>query len=81
MGEVNGNGMPLDLVYFTAVSSTKSVRRAIKRGRVTSRGMIIPTRPYNNRGNTSSRNTHSRTLNEEKKKIYARLIDYRGQFM
>ena len=81
MGEVISNKMmPLDLFYYTAVSSVRSIRRAIKRGRVTPRGMMIPDRPFNNRGNTSVRNTHSRSFNEEKKKIYARLSDYRRQF-
>jgi hypothetical protein len=39
----------LFLRSYTAVSKFKSVRRAIKRGRVSMWGDIYPRRPYNNR--------------------------------
>lgn len=57
--------------YFQAVDKFKSIRRAMKRGLVTPIGIIAPKRPFNNRGNTSTRKgVHSRVMNEEKKQIY-----------
>ena len=59
------------LLTFEGVQKYKSVNRAIKRGHVTSYGMIMPDRPYNNRSNTSKRKgIHSRKNNELKRKIY-----------
>lgn len=67
-----------ELVEFTGVSKFKSVNRAIKRGHITSYGIIIPDRPYNNRGNTSKRaNAHSRGTNEYKRKLYEQIRNYR----
>lgn len=62
---------------YLAATKFKSVRRAIKRGHVTPRGFLLPSRPFSNRGNTCKRGKHSRALNEEKKRIYARIIEYR----
>lgn len=64
---------------FTAVGIYKSVGRAIKRGHITSSGLIAPKRPFNNRANTSKRkNVHSRGTNEVKKKIYGQIRQYSG---
>ena len=69
--------MPLHLATYEAVRKYKSVRRAIRRGSVTSEGIIMPSRPFNNRGNSCKRGKHSRQMNEEKKRVYASIKDYR----
>ena len=79
MGVENLNGRvdKLDLIYYNAVSEFKSVRRAIRRSNVSPRGLIIPNRPFNNRGNTSTRtDIHSRSMNEYKKKLHEQLKQY-----
>lgn len=69
--EANKN-RPLNLMSYIATQRFKSVRRAIRRGNVNMFGTILPDRPFNNRGNTSSRKgKHSRSTNELKKRIYA----------
>lgn len=51
---------------YNAVSRFRSVRRAIKRGRVDLyTGIMYPNRPFNNR-----KPTNGRKLNELKKSIY-----------
>ena len=63
------------LMTFEAVRQVKSVKRAIKRGRVTPQGVLMPRRPYNNRANTSMRsNTHSRVNNQLKRGIYEHIV-------
>lgn len=62
---------------FVAVGKFKSVNRAIKRGLVTDSGTLIPRRPFNNRANTSRRDTHSRVFNEVRRSIYGQLKQYR----
>lgn len=69
--------MPLHLVTYEAVRKYKSVRRAIRRGHVTSEGIIMPSRPFNNKKNSCKRGKHSRPMNEEKKRVYASIKDYR----
>lgn len=69
--------MPLHLVTYDAVRKYKSVRRAIRRGNVTSEGIIMPTRPFNNKKNSCKRGKHSRPMNEEKKRVYASIKEYR----
>ena len=69
--------MPLHLVTYEAVRKYKSVRRAIRRGNVTSEGIIMPSRPFNNKKNSCKRGKHSRPMNEEKKGVYASIKDYR----
>ena len=69
--------MPLHLVTYEAVRKYKSVRRAIRRGNVTSEGTIMPSRPFNNKKNSCKRGKHSRPMNEEKKRVYASIKDYR----
>lgn len=69
--------MPLHLVTYEAVRKYKSVRRAIRRGNVTSEGVIMPSRPFNNKKNSCKRGKHSRPMNEEKKRVYASIKDYR----
>ena len=68
--------MPLHLATYEAVRKYKSVRRAIRRGSVTSEGIIMPSRPFNNRKNSCKRGKHSRQMNEEKKRVYASIKDY-----
>lgn len=64
----------IKLYNFEAVSKFKSILRAIRKGRVTKYGVIIPKRPFNNRGNSNKKGKgHSRSLNELKKKIYGEL--------
>ena len=69
--------MPLHLVTYEAVRKYKSVRRAIRRGNVTSEGIVMPSRPFNNKKNSCKRGKHSRPMNEEKKRVYASIKDYR----
>ena len=64
----------LNLVYYNVISEFKSVRRAIRRGKVAWNGLLAPDKPFNNRGNTSNRtNVHSRSMNEYKKYPYGQL--------
>ena len=72
--------MPLHLATYEAVRKYKSVRRAIRRGDVTSEGIIMPSRPFNNRGNSCKRGKHSRQMNEKKKRVYASIKDYRRRY-
>lgn len=66
--------MLLHLNTYYGVEQFKSVRRAIRRGNCTITGIIVPKRPFNNRGNTSERSgKHSREFNELKKSIYGTL--------
>lgn len=61
----------LNLMSLEAVSKCRSIRRAIRRGKVTHYGVIAPRKPFNNRGNTCKRKgKHSRENNETKKVIY-----------
>lgn len=66
----------LYLRQFDAVRQFKSVRRAIRRGDVTESGIIVPRRPFNNRGNSSTRGSHSRKDNEFKKDMYEQITKY-----
>ena len=72
--------MPLHLATYEAVRKYKSVRRAIRRGSITSEGIIMPSRPFNNRKNSCKRGKHSRQMNEEKKRVYASIKDYRRRY-
>lgn len=67
----------LNLITYVAVGKFKSVRRAIRRGSVSPEGFIVPTRPFHNKKNSCKRGKHSRPLNEEKKRIFASVKDYR----
>lgn len=70
--------MALHLAAYYGVGKYKSVRRAIRRGHLTSDGILIPRRPFNTRANTSERvGIHSRSTNELKKQIYGQLKQYR----
>lgn len=58
-----------------SVKVFKSLGRAIRRGNITNKGYICPSRPFHNKKNTSKRkNVHSRKTNELKKQIYEQLI-------
>lgn len=57
----------LHLRTYEAVKRFKSVRRAIKRGRVSLDGVIYPKRPFNNAKHKKG------SLNDEKKRIYEQL--------
>ena len=73
----NGRIDELNFMYYDAVSKVKSIRRAIRRGKLAWNGLLAPDRPFNNRGNTSKRtNIHSRSMNEYKKRIYEQLKQY-----
>lgn len=59
------------------INKFKSVRRAIKRGHIIAM-QLAPKRPFNNRGNTTKRtNKHSRSINEQKKRIYGSITSKR----
>ena len=67
----------LHLITYDGVHRFKSIRRAMRRGHVTTEGIIMPRRPFNNKANTSKRNgVHSRSTNELKKKIYGQFKQY-----
>ena len=67
----------LHLIIYDGVHRFRSIRRAMRRGHVTTEGIIIPRRPFNNRANTSKRKgVHSRSTNELKKKIYGQFKQY-----
>ena len=67
----------LHLITYDGVHRFKSVRRAMRRGHMTSEGIVMPRRPFNNRANTSKRKgVHSRSTNELKEKIYGQLKQY-----
>lgn len=66
----------LNFSTYAAVGKFKSVRRAIRRGQVTSQGIIMPSRPFSNKKNSCKRGKHSRPMNEEKKRIYASIREY-----
>lgn len=69
--------MVLHLITYDAVHKFKSIRRAIRRGHVTTEGYIIPGRPFHNKANTCKRKgKHSRSMNELKKRIHAELKQY-----
>ena len=73
----NGRIDELNFMYYDAVSKVKSIRRAIRRGKLAWNGLLAPDRPFNNRGNTSKRtNIHSRSINEYKKRLYEQLKQY-----
>ena len=56
---------------FAAAKRVKSIRRSIKRGKISMIGTFLPKRPFNNRANTSKRKgVHSRVRNEQKKEAY-----------
>ena len=67
----------LHLITYDGVHRFKSIRRAMRRGHVTTEGIVMPRRPFNNRANTSKRKgVNSRSTNELKKKIYGQLKQY-----
>lgn len=68
--------MFLRLSTFYGVGVHKSIRRAIRRGHVTTEGYVMPNRPFNNKRNSCKRGKHSRAMNEEKKRIYAGIREY-----
>lgn len=61
------------MMLYLAVGKYKSIRRAIRKGHVTSWGEEVPKRPFNNRKRTSGRE-----LQISKEKIYGEL-KYRSQ--
>lgn len=65
--------MMLYLAVYSAVGKYKSIRRAIRKGHVTSWGEEVPKRPFNNRKRTSGRK-----LQISKEKVYGEL-KYRSQ--
>lgn len=67
----------LHLITYDGVHRFKSIRRAMRRGHVTTKGIIMPRRPFNNKANTSKRKgVHSRSTNELKKRIYGQFKQY-----
>lgn len=53
---------------FSGVGKYKSIRRAIKRGKVSLWGDIYPNKPYNNR------KSHKKSINAEKRRLYEQLV-------
>ena len=67
----------LHLITYDGVHRFRSIRRAMRRGHVTTEGIVMPRRPFNNRANTSKRKgVYSRSTNELKKKIYGQFKQY-----
>lgn len=71
--QYNEPKMTLHLTIYSAVSKYKSIRRAIRKGHITSWGEKVPKRPFNNRKRTSGRE-----LQITKENIYGEL-KYRNQ--
>lgn len=71
--QYNEPKMMLQLTVYSAVGKYKSIRRAIRKGHVTSWGEEVPKRPFNNR-----KRTLGRKLQITKEKIYGGL-KYRNQ--
>ena len=59
----------LNLISYSGVTKFKSIRRAMRRGLVSTTGVIYPKRPFNNR----SRNKGTRPLELRKEAIYGQL--------
>lgn len=56
---------------WAAATRVRSIRRAIKRGKLTEYGILVSRRPFNNRANTSKRKgVHSRFVNLIKQRDY-----------
>ena len=53
--QYNESKMMLHLAIYSAVGKYKSIRRAIRKGHVTSLGEEAPKRPFNNRKRTLGR--------------------------
>lgn len=62
-----------EMMLYLAVGKYRSIRRAIRKGHVTSWGEEVPKRPFNNRKRTSGRE-----LQISKENIYGEL-KYRSQ--
>lgn len=71
--QYNESRMMLHLAVYSAVGKYKSIRRAIRKGHVTSWGEEVPKRPFNNR-----KRTLGRELQITKERIYGEL-KYRSQ--
>ena len=71
--QYNKPKMMLHLAIYSAVGKYKSIRRAIRKGHVTSWGEEVPKRPFNNRGRTDGRE-----IQITKERIYEQL-KYRRQ--
>lgn len=77
---VSNGAKVLNLATYEGVRIFKSIKRAIRRGHVTTSGVIAPKRPFHNRANTSKRaGVHSRGVNELKKRIYGELKQHYGR--
>ena len=66
--QYNNPKMVLHLATYNAVSKHKSIRRAIRKGYVTSWGEEVPKRPFNNR-----KRTDGREMQITKERIYGQL--------
>ena len=65
-------GGTLNLQYFECVKRFKSVKRAFKKGHITSYGYILPNRPFNNK-----KHTKGRKANIEKKRLWEKITGKR----
>ena len=74
---ISKGNIALHLITYDGVHRFKSIRRAMRRGHITTEGIIMPRRPFNNKANTSKRKgVHSRSTNELKKRIYGQFKQY-----
>lgn len=62
----------LFLRNFSGVGKFRSIRRAIKRGRVSLWGDVYPNKPYNNR------KSHKKSINTKKRKLYEQFVQQRS---
>ena len=62
----------LFLRNFAGIGKFKSIRRAIKRGRVSIWGDVYPNKPYNNR------KSHKKSINSKKRRLYEQLVSKRS---
>ena len=65
-------GNTLNLQNFECVKRFRSVKRAFKKGHITSYGYILPNRPFNNK-----KHTKGREANIEKKRLWEKITGKR----
>lgn len=70
----------MGLTSYDGVHKFKSIGRAIRRGHLTHKGIMIPKRPFHNKANSCKRKgKYSRSTNELKKEIYGEIKQYQNR--
>lgn len=70
----------LGLISYDGVHKFKSAGRAMRRGHLSYKGIMLPKRPFHNKANSCKRKgKHSRSTNELKKEIYGEIKQYQDK--